>query len=90
MSLNLLSDDPSRSTSSSISTNAPKSQAGTSSLPKQPIDSDIQSSDKFNEGDVTELTRLGFARDQVVFELRRFNGDKTQATAALFVKSLKF
>lgn len=27
---------------------------------------------------------------QVIEELRRFNGDVTQATAALFAKSLKF
>lgn len=27
---------------------------------------------------------------QAIVELRRFNGDKTQATVALFAKSLKF
>jgi hypothetical protein len=27
---------------------------------------------------------------QVIAELRRFKGDKTQATAALFAKALKF
>ncbi|PSN32172.1 Protein DDI1 2 [Blattella germanica] len=32
----------------------------------------------------------GFTREQVIAELRRFNGDKTQATAALFAKALKF
>jgi DNA damage-inducible protein 1 len=47
-------------------------------------------SDKFSEGDVKEIAGLGFAREQVISELRRFNGDKTQATAALFAKSLKF
>ncbi|XP_019868049.1 protein DDI1 homolog 2 isoform X4 [Aethina tumida] len=46
--------------------------------------------DKFGEQDVQELCAMGFARDQVLFELRRFDGDKTQATAALFAKSLKF
>ncbi|XP_066156054.1 protein DDI1 homolog 2 [Euwallacea fornicatus] len=50
----------------------------------------ILPTDKFTESDVNELLRLGFTRDQVFFELRRFNGDKTQATAALFAKSLKF
>lgn len=47
-------------------------------------------SDKFSEGDIKELTAMGFSREQAIFELRRFNGDKTQATAALFAKSLKF
>lgn len=50
----------------------------------------ILSSDKFSENDVAELIALKFTRDQVIFELRRFNGDKTQAIAALFAKSLKF
>ncbi|XP_018569265.1 protein DDI1 homolog 2 [Anoplophora glabripennis] len=47
-------------------------------------------SDKFSEADIKEITAMGFSREQVIFELRRFNGDKTQATAALFAKSLKF
>lgn len=46
--------------------------------------------DRFTESDVRELISLGFSREQVISELRRFNGDKTQATAALFAKSLKF
>lgn len=50
----------------------------------------INASDKFSEADVKELTNLGFSREQVIFELRRLNGDKTQAIAALFAKSLKF
>lgn len=50
----------------------------------------VSSGDKFSESDVKELSNLGFSREQVIFELRRFNGDKTQATAALFAKSLKF
>ncbi|KAG5880649.1 hypothetical protein JTB14_022815 [Gonioctena quinquepunctata] len=50
----------------------------------------IQPGDNFAEADVKEIVVLGFARAQVIFELRRFNGDKTQATAALFAKSLKF
>lgn len=47
-------------------------------------------SDRFTESDVNELIALGFSRDKVMYELRHFNGDKTQATAALFAKSLKF
>lgn len=50
----------------------------------------ILPTDRFTETDIKELTSLGFTREQVVSELRRFNGDKTQATAALFAKSLKF
>lgn len=56
----------------------------------KPTDSEILSNDKFTESDVKELVALGFTRDQAIYELRRFNGDKTQATAALFAKSLKF
>lgn len=50
----------------------------------------VSPSDKFTEADVSGLVSMGFSREQVIFELRRFNGDKTQATAALFAKSLKF
>uniref|UniRef100_A0A1B6DKX9 UBA domain-containing protein n=3 Tax=Clastoptera arizonana TaxID=38151 RepID=A0A1B6DKX9_9HEMI len=46
--------------------------------------------DKFSEIEIKELVSLGFTREQVIAELRRFNGDKNQATAALFAKSLKF
>jgi hypothetical protein len=34
--------------------------------------------------------QYGFARDKCIEELRSKNGDMTQATAALFAKSLKF
>ncbi|XP_039280837.1 protein DDI1 homolog 2 isoform X2 [Nilaparvata lugens] len=50
----------------------------------------ILPSDKFTETEVKELISLGFTREQVISELRRFNGDKKQATAALFAKSLRF
>lgn len=46
--------------------------------------------DPFVEETVKELEALGFTGAQVIAELRRFNGDKAQATAALFAKSLKF
>ncbi|XP_033210322.1 protein DDI1 homolog 2 isoform X2 [Belonocnema kinseyi] len=46
--------------------------------------------DPFTESTVTEIVSLGFTRTQVLVELRRLNGDKAQATAALFAKSLKF
>jgi DNA damage-inducible protein 1 len=47
-------------------------------------------SDKFTENDVSDLTKNGFDRANVIAELRKFNGDKTQALAALFAKSIKF
>ncbi|KAJ8951907.1 hypothetical protein NQ318_019886 [Aromia moschata] len=50
----------------------------------------VLAGDRFSEADVKEIAALGFAREQVIFELRRFDGDKTQATAALFAKSLTF
>merc|ERR1711963_159709 len=50
---------------------------------------DILSSDKFSEGDVQTLMAYGFPRDKCIEELRAQNGDVTQATAALFAKSIK-
>ncbi|XP_045470296.1 protein DDI1 homolog 2 isoform X1 [Harmonia axyridis] len=50
----------------------------------------ISEGDKFTEQSVQEIVQVGFTREQAILELRRFNGDKTQAMAALFAKSLKF
>lgn len=50
----------------------------------------ILSTDNFTEAIVSEIVKLGFNREQVIAELRKFKGDKTQAIAALFAKSLKF
>ncbi|KAI5636966.1 aspartyl protease domain-containing protein [Phthorimaea operculella] len=50
----------------------------------------ILPTDSFAEAEVEEIVALGFTREQAIVELRRFNGDKTQATVALFAKSLKF
>ncbi|CAK1588319.1 unnamed protein product [Parnassius mnemosyne] len=50
----------------------------------------ILPTDSFGESEVEEIVALGFTREQAIVELRRFNGDKTQATVALFAKSLKF
>ncbi|XP_038216413.1 protein DDI1 homolog 2 isoform X1 [Zerene cesonia] len=50
----------------------------------------ILPTDKFTESDVEEIVNLGFTREQAIVELRRFNGDKAQATLALIAKSLKF
>lgn len=54
------------------------------------MDTTVFAQDPFNEATVKEIVALGFTRAQVISELRRFNGDKAQATAALLAKSLKF
>lgn len=68
--------------------------AGTSGSSRASIPRDpsviILPTDNFGENEVKELVSLGFTREQVIAELRRFRGDKTQATAALFAKALKF
>lgn len=46
--------------------------------------------DKFTEMDVAEIMKLGFTRANSISELRAAGGNKTQAMAALFAKSLKF
>jgi hypothetical protein len=55
----------------------------------EPKNKDILSDDKFTEADVQTLMAYGFPRDKSIQELRTQNGDVTQATAALFAKSLK-
>ncbi|KAJ3656080.1 hypothetical protein Zmor_015182 [Zophobas morio] len=72
--------NPASGSSSSQTSKPSTTSANTQILP----------SDKFTESDINELTALGFSREQVISELRAFNGDKTQATGALFAKSLKF
>lgn len=53
-------------------------------------DTTITANDPFNEANVKAIEVLGFSRVEVIAELRRFNGDAMQATAALCAKSLKF
>ncbi|CAL1679003.1 unnamed protein product [Lasius platythorax] len=65
------------------------SNQGSSNRPAA-LETTVYPHDPFTEATVKELEALGFTRAQVIAELRRFNGDKTQATAALFAKSLKF
>jgi len=62
--------------------------ASTSALSVDP--NAISSSDKFQEKQVLDLISMGFQRQQVIQELRKSNGDVTQATAALFAKALQF
>lgn len=50
----------------------------------------ILPTDQFTETDVAEIVKNGFPRERVIAELRSANGNKTQALAALFAKSLKF
>lgn len=50
----------------------------------------ILPNEKFTEKEVEELMKNGFKRAEVIDELRKFQGNKTQALAALFAKSLKF
>lgn len=65
--------------------------AGTSSSAAASDNSDrVLSNDKFTESDVADLVKNGFQRQNVIQELRKFNGDKTQALASLFAKSLRF
>lgn len=54
----------------------------------EPTTSAGASEPKFLDKDVKELMNLGFTRIQVIEELKKFNGDKNQAMAALFAKSL--
>lgn len=64
------------------------SSSGTSNR-SGPIETTVFSHDPFTEETVKEIESLGFNRIEVIAELRRFNGDKTQATDALFTKSLR-
>lgn len=59
----------------------------TTSSPARDI---ILPTDQFTETDVAEIVKNGFPRERVIAELRSANGNKTQALAALFAKSLKF
>lgn len=68
------------STSTTSATSPPSQSQATN--PDPPMDN-------FSESDVQEIISLGFSRSQAVEELRRQNGNKTQAMAALFAKSLK-
>ncbi|XP_063884412.1 protein DDI1 homolog 2-like isoform X1 [Scylla paramamosain] len=68
---------------------AATSTAATSPSPQLQAANPDPPMDNFSESDVQEIIGLGFSRSQAVEELRRQNGNKTQAMAALFVKSLK-
>nr|XP_037873508.1 DNA-damage inducible protein isoform X3 [Bombyx mori] len=70
-----------------------EARSGTSGNSRMPIGDPnitILPTDVFGEAEVQEIIALGFTRHQAVVELRRFNGDKRQATVSLFAKALKF
>jgi len=52
--------------------------------------SNIVPSDTFTEREIKELTGFGFSREEVIAELRKFNGDMKSTMAALLAKSLKY
>ena len=56
---------------------------------EDPKNKDILPDDKFSEADVQTLMAYGFPREKCIEELRAQRGDVTQATAALFAKSIK-
>lgn len=66
--------------------------SSSSSRPSPSTDSKLTvlPSDKFTEADVVELMKNGFKRPNVIEELRKNNGNKTQALATLFAKSIVF
>lgn len=47
-------------------------------------------SDNFTEEVVTDIVSMGFPRERAIAELRSAKGNKTQAVAALFAKSLRY
>lgn len=74
------------STSASSSSN----NSNTTNITQNLQNTTIKPSDNFSEKDVEDIIKLGFKREDAIAELRRNNGNKTQAMAALFAKSLKF
>ncbi|MPC37688.1 hypothetical protein E2C01_031177 [Portunus trituberculatus] len=87
------SQDPNTNKGESTKENAKEgtaaTAAATSPSPQSQAANPDPPMDNFSESDVQEIIGLGFSRSQAVEELRRQNGNKTQAMAALFVKSLK-
>lgn len=50
----------------------------------------VQANDNFTEATVNDIVKMGFPRERVIAELRSAKGNKTQAVAALFAKSLRY
>uniref|UniRef100_A0A1L8DX69 Putative dna damage inducible protein n=1 Tax=Nyssomyia neivai TaxID=330878 RepID=A0A1L8DX69_9DIPT len=70
--------------------NMPSTSSTSSVVTPQNPALNILPTDNFTEKDIEEVTKMGFPREKVIAELRQFRGDKKQAVAALFAKSLKF
>ncbi|XP_055386976.1 protein DDI1 homolog 2 [Condylostylus longicornis] len=68
----------------------PDNNASCSTLLNQSQTTELTPNEKFTENDISEIVKLGFSREDVIEHLKKFHGDKTQATAALIAKSLKF
>ncbi|BET00171.1 inducible protein [Nesidiocoris tenuis] len=81
---------PASSSTSASTSEPPTKKIGASSSLEMDHALTILPEDKFTETEVKEIVAFGFSREQAISELRRFNGDKKSATAALFAKSLKF
>lgn len=50
----------------------------------------VQPIDNFTEETVNDIVSMGFPRERAIAELRSAKGNKTQAVAALFAKSLRY
>ncbi|XP_042892400.1 protein DDI1 homolog 2-like isoform X4 [Penaeus japonicus] len=81
------------SSASGATEHATDQQQSTSSSSDMPVPAAVPEAtaqqDNFSESDIQEIMQIGFTRPQAVEELRRQNGNKTQAIAALFAKSFK-
>jgi hypothetical protein len=53
------------------------------------LNTTVATFDPFTESTVEEIVELGFPRKQVIFEFRRYKGDKKLAIDTLFAESLK-
>ncbi|XP_047471857.1 protein DDI1 homolog 2-like isoform X6 [Penaeus chinensis] len=68
---------------------SPPSEAAAPATAPAAVPEATAQQDNFSESDIQEIMQIGFTRVQAVEELRRQNGNKTQAIAALFAKSFK-
>ncbi|XP_075592202.1 DNA damage inducible 1 homolog rngo isoform X2 [Dermatophagoides farinae] len=73
---------------SSPMTNSSGGSAQTPSTSGHQSSSNSSTGSRHSEADIQELVSMGFKREQVIIELDTFNGDKNQAIAALFAKSI--
>lgn len=79
-----------RGTTASGSGGGGASTSGTRTAAAAPAPSTVQASDNFSEETVSDIVSMGFPRERAIAELRSAKGNKTQAVAALFAKSLRY